>query len=274
MINLVQLIATTAVGLASRQFPVEAIGALSHVSLENAAGSSRPSPCVTCTHRETGFCATAFRSPPADLQANNNWQHFELADAGKQVLSQGTSLDHIFVLCVGWAFRYIQISDGRRQILKFLLPGDLFSSISIFEESSHFSVRALTSVQISSFARPEIRNRYSADPAVQSTIAQSCVADACDATEFLAVLGQCSAEQRIAYLLLHLIRRIAARHVIREQRYAFPLRQQHIADTVGLTSVHVSRVLRLFRERRIVVLSEGVLEVIDLPELEKIGSLK
>jgi hypothetical protein len=45
-------------------------------------------------------------------------------------------------------------------------------------------------------------------------------------------------------------------------------------NTVGLTSVHVSRVLRLFRERRIVVLSEGVLEVIDLPALEKIGSLK
>jgi CRP-like cAMP-binding protein len=229
---------------------------------------------VTCTHRDAGFCATAFRSPPPDPQASNDWQHFAVAEAGKQVLAQGNSSDHIFVLCGGWAFRYIQFSDGRRQILKFLLPGDLFSSLSIFEEASHFSVRALTDVQISSFARPEIRNRYLADPAVQSTIGQSCVADACDATEFLAVLGQCSAEQRIAYLLLHLIRRIAARHVIREQRYPFPLRQLHIADAVGLTSVHVSRVLRLLRERRIVLLSEGVLEVIDLPALEKIGSLK
>lgn len=177
-------------------------------------------------------------------------------------------------MCVGWAFRYIQLSDGGRQILKFLLPGDLLSSISIFEEASHFSVKALTSVQISGFARSEIRTRYLADPGVQSAIAQSCIADARHATEFLAVLGQRSAEQRIAYLLLHLIRRIAARYVIREQRYPFPLRQQHIADTVGLTPVHVSRVLSLFRDRRIVVLSEGVLEVIDLPALERIGSLQ
>jgi CRP-like cAMP-binding protein len=88
------------------------------------------------------------------------------------------------------------------------------------------------------------------------------------------MLGQCSAEQRIAYLLLHLMRRIATRHVIREQRYPFPLRQQHIADAVGLTSVHVSRVFSLFRDRRIVVLSEGVLEVVDLAALERIGSLE
>lgn len=197
-----------------------------------------------------------------------------MADAGKQILAQGNSSDYVFVLCAGWAFRYIQLSDGGRQILKFLLPGDLFSSISIFEEASHFSVKAVTRVQIGGFPRSEIRKRCFADPDVQSAIVQLCVADVRDATEFLVVLGQRSAEQRIAYLFLHLIRRIAARQVIREQRYPFPLRQQHIADTVGLTSVHVSRVLSLFRDRRIVVLSEGVLEVVDLPALEMIGSLK
>ena len=68
--------------------------------------------------------------------------------------------------------------------------------------------------------------------------------------------------------------RIAARNVIREHRYPFPLRQQHIADAVGLTPVHVSRVFSQFRERRIVTLSEGVLAVFNVAELEKIGSLR
>jgi CRP-like cAMP-binding protein len=86
-------------------------------------------------------------------------------------------------------------------------------------------------------------------------------------------LGQYSAEERIAYLLLHLTRRISARSVIREQRYLFPLRQQHIADAVGLTPVHVSRVLSLFRDRGIVGLSDGVLQVFNPHELERIGSL-
>ena len=85
--------------------------------------------------------------------------------------------------------------------------------------------------------------------------------------------GQRSAEERIAYLFLHLMQRIAARSVIREQRYPFPLRQQHIADAVGLTPVHMSRVVSLFRERGLVELSDGVLKVFNLPELQRIGSL-
>ena len=268
------MIATNAVDLASGQFLIELNWRTKSRSLSNAAESTWSSPCVTCTHREAGFCAAVFRPPSPDPRADSNWQHFAAADAGKQILAKGNFSDYLFVLCAGWAFRYIQLSDGRRQILKFLLPGDLFSSISIFEEAPHFSARALTSIQISGFARSDIRDKFFADPDTQSAIAQSLVADARDATEFLAALGQCSAEQRIAYLLLHLIRRIAARHVIRGQRYPFPLRQKHIADTVGLTSVHVSRVLSLFRDRRIVVLSEGILEVIDLPALERIGSLE
>jgi hypothetical protein len=81
------------------------------------------------------------------------------------------------------------------------------------------------------------------------------------------------AEERIAYLFLHLIGRIEVRRVIREGRYPFPLRQQHIADGVGLTTVRVSRVLSDFRERAIMALSEGVLEILDFPELERMGSL-
>lgn len=229
---------------------------------------------MTCTQREAGFCATTFRSSPPDPQSDGRWQHLVVAGAGKQVLVQGNASDYVFVLCAGWAFRYIQLPDGGRQILKFLLPGDLLSPVSIFEEASDFSVKALTGIQISCFARSEVRSRCFADPDVQSAVTQSFIADGRDANEFLAVLGHRSAEQRIAHLFLHLIRRIADHHVIRRHRYPFPLRQQHIADAVGLTSVHVSRVLGLFRDRRVVVLAEGMLEVVDLPALEAIGSLK
>ena len=91
--------------------------------------------------------------------------------------------------------------------------------------------------------------------------------------ELAFVLGQRSAEERIAHLFLHLMRRIAARNVIRDHRYRLPLRQQHIADAVGLTPVHVSRVIGAFRDRGLIELSGGVLQVLDPAELERIGSL-
>jgi len=121
--------------------------------------------------------------------------------------------------------------------------------------------------------RAEIQSRLAINPGILTALAKSCIAETEAADEMLTALGQRSAEERIAYLFLHLMRRIATRSVIREQRYPFPLRQQHIADAVGLTPVHVSRVLSLFRERGLVVLSDGVLQVFNLPELERIGSL-
>jgi CRP/FNR family transcriptional regulator len=232
--------------------------------------------CVTCPNRESGFCGTLFGLASEDSKTDRppGWQHLTAARADEQIASRNQVSSNVFVVCTGWAFRYFQLSDGGRQILKFLLPGDLFSSATIFESAFHFSVKALTEVRVSAFARSEIHAKCATDPDVQSAVVKSFVADAHEAAELLTALGQLSAEERIAHLLLHLMSRIAARNVVREQRYPFPLRQQHIADAVGLTPVHVSRVLSLFRERRILDVSEGVLKVFNLPELERIGSLR
>jgi len=232
--------------------------------------------CVTCPHRETGFCGTLFGPPSETRKADQavGWQHFAAARAGEQIAYRNQPSNDVFVLCTGWAFRYFQLADGRRQILKFLLPGDFFSPTAIFEEAYHFSVKALTEVQVSGIARAEILARCATSPDIRWAVANSCAAETREATELVTVLGQLSAEERIAYLLLHLMSRVAARNVIREQRYPFPLRQQHIADAVGLTPVHVSRVFSQLRKRHILAMSESTLRVSNLAELEKIGSLR
>ncbi len=175
------------------------------------------------------------------------------------------------MLCDGWAFRFFQLPDGRRQILNFLLPGDLFSAVMVFEERFFFAAQALTDVRFSAFRRKEIQAKLVIYPAISQAISKSCVSEINDSDELLAALGQRTAEERIAYLFLHLMKQIAIRSVIRDQRYPFPLRQQHIAETVGLTPVHVNRVIGLFRDRGLLELSGGVLQVLNLPELERIG---
>jgi CRP-like cAMP-binding protein len=233
------------------------------------------SPCVTCPHRDLGFCGALlekrFEEPHSRQGAN--WQHYRTVPPGKQIAARNQTSEDVFVLCDGWGFRFFQLPDGRRQILNFLLPGDLFSATSVFKQRFHFSVSALTEIQISGMRRAEIQSRLAINPGILTALAKSCIAETEAADEMLTALGQRSAEERIAYLFLHLMRRIATRSVIREQRYPFPLRQQHIADAVGLTPVHVSRVLSLFRDRGIVELSDGFLKLFNLPELERIGSL-
>lgn len=206
-------------------------------------------------------------------QQHANWQHHRIVPAGKQIATRNQVSEDVFVLCGGWGFRFFQLPDGRRQILNFLLPGDLFSVTSVFEQRFHFSVQALTAVQVSGMRREEVQARLVVNPRILMALAESCTAESEAADKSLTALGQYSAEERIAHLLLHLLRRIAARSVIREQRYPFPLRQQHIADTVGLTTVHVSRIFSLFRDRGVIEVSDGVLKVFNLPELERIGAL-
>lgn len=234
-----------------------------------------PSPCVTCPHRDLGFCGTllAKRLEQSPSSQSENWQHYRVAPAGRQVATRNEVSEDVFLLCGGWGFRFFQLPDGRRQILNFLLPGDLFSAASVFEERFQYSVKALTEIQLSGMRRVEVRARLANNPDILNALAKSGIAELEAADRMQTVLGQYSAEERIAYLLLHLTQRIAARSVIREQHYPFPLRQQHIADAVGLTPVHVSRVFSLFRDRGIVELSDGVLRVFNVSELEHIGSL-
>jgi CRP-like cAMP-binding protein len=69
------------------------------------------------------------------------------------------------------------------------------------------------------------------------------------------------------------MKRVGERSVIRDNRYPLPLRQQDIAEAVGLTPVHVSRILGVFREKGIADLSNGLLEVFNMRELQRLASV-
>lgn len=228
--------------------------------------------CVTCPNRDFGFCGAldASSEGPNSLRQSHR---FRVAQAGQRLANQREASDDVFVLCAGWAFQYIDVGNQRRQILSFLLPGDLFSAVNIFDRQFQSSAMALTDVQISCFDRSTVRARSSTQYTLQAAIETAFKQQYLTANELLAVLGQRSAEQRIAYLLQHLTSRLKARNVIREDRYPLPLQQRHIADAVGLTTVHVNRVLRLFRTRGLCSLSDGILTVLDPSELERLGSL-
>lgn len=233
-------------------------------------------PCVMCPNRKLGFCGALSENSSSEAKHHQSptWQHYRAVRAGEQILTRNQSSANVFVLCDGWAFRFFQLGNGRRQILGFLLPGDLLSPVAVFEDRPSFSAQALTDARLSAFERGEVETRCATNPRVVKALVKSCATDTCYGNKLMTALGQRSAEERIAYLFLHLMRRIETRNVIREQRYRLPLRQQHIADAVGLTPVHVSRVIGLFRDHGLIEFSGGILHVLNLAELERIGALE
>jgi CRP-like cAMP-binding protein len=194
------------------------------------------------------------------------------AALGEIIYCKGGVPTEIFALCRGWALRFVQLADGRRQNLAVLLPGDLCVT-ALFQEKLYYSVEALTDVRITRFGRDDLKKRILGDPSLLEIVGRACAAELRDMDERAADLGRRSAEERVTHLILSLVNRLSAHRPRPSQQYAFPLLQRHIADLTGLTSVHVSRVMSEFRNDGIMKLARGILTIANPTELERIARL-
>lgn len=232
-------------------------------------------PCTTCVARQGSFCAA--------ITGNNRYlplakklpirQVHGRAKAEALIYEKGKPSEDVFVVCQGWAVRFIQLSTGRRQILSVLLPGQLVSAASLFAEELHFCVQAVTEVRFSRLARADLNARLMANPVLLATLGHVCATEHQELDELSTNLGQRGAEERVAHAIVRMVERLAGQTVGRDHRYPFPLRQRHLADMTGLTSAHVSRVMSQFRRANYLELSKGSLVLHDRAGLERIGRL-
>ena len=231
------------------------------------------SHCEQCPHNRRAFCGALNRSfDKLHGDQSRACRHHRTVGPGERIASCDEVAKDIFVLCRGWGYRFFVLPDGRRQILNFLLPGDLLSVVSIFEVRFGSSVDALTEVEITGFRRTEVKRQLAASPGLWASWAESVAQQVRASDELLVALGQRTAEERVAYLILHLTRRMQALGLAGARRYRFPLKQTHIADALGIGSECVCRTLSRFRKRGILALSGGYVEISDFAELERIGS--
>jgi len=180
--------------------------------------------------------------------------------------------DAVIVICTGWAASVVMLSDSRRQILSFLLPGDVLSTPS----GPHSSVEAITHVQWCSFARTELKEILLNQPHLINGFSRARTEEKMRADELIVDLGRRTADERIARLILNLAERLAQRGMTRAEtmEFDFPLRQHHIADAAGLTPVHVSKVLTQFRRGGLIKISDRSLTILDPAGLRRIADMR
>lgn len=241
-----------------------------------AIGEMRyPSECETCLRERTDWCSAFLAQPLRTSRCDSKkaWKSHRVVNAGERIVSNGEVSDGVLVIARGWGYRFLSLPDGRRQIINFLLPGDLLSVTSLFEKRFNCSADALTEVHIVELGREEIRSRIAGSAKLQEKWQEAIACQIASAEELLFVIGRGTSEERVANMILHLVRRITERMSVREGRYRLPVNLPHMADTVGLTPEHVCRMLTRFRKRGIFGLSKGCLEVFDFAALERAGHL-
>ncbi len=194
--------------------------------------------------------------------------------ARRTIAFTGEASDSVIMICEGWAISFIQLPDGRRQILSVLLPGDLVSVASLFDRRQQTAVQTLTDVSYCLYHRLDVLQKLMAEPPVMDALGAITIAEKQEADALLMDLGRRTAEERIALLILRLLDRLGRRNLARGDVVNFPLRQQHIADITGLTPVHVNRTLGNFRRDGILEISDCVLKILDMHALRRLGETR
>ncbi len=234
--------------------------------LRTSESSSR---CETCPVRAKSFCRVLIGG---HAQGRALTQHHETAARRKILFEPDRLQESVYVICDGWAFRFRRFEDGRRYILNFLIAGDVVYGD--FSESPGFSLQALTDIRYCQFVRAEVRPRILERPWAYDAWMAARIAERNELAATATALAQLSAAERIAQLILHLRDRVDAHEMVHNESCAFPLRQAHIADATGLTTVHVSRTISAFRKDGVLAIDDGKLTILNLAKLRQMVERK
>jgi len=191
--------------------------------------------------------------------------------AGKILIRAGTDHEFVYRLVSGWACRTRGIADGRDQIILVFLPGELFAIKSMFVSCHFDDVKILCDGVIERIHYKELHRAFGEDRDVANRCIWQVVEEERRLHGWVFGLGQGSAEERLALLLIDFRGRLALAGAIARDARAFrmPLTQTQLADHLGITPVHVNRILRSFREAGIVSIRDGEVVIGDLDELAR-----
>ena len=227
-----------------------------------------PTTCNICLARDLNICSAV-----DGIQAGGTQQSGHVVPS-RRVIWRGHDLpDMVPFVCSGWAATVVPLSNGRRQIVSFLLPGDIVSTTLLFEWQGYGHIEAISDVRCRAFNRSDLRALLRQKPELWATISKTWVDEKARADALIADLGRRTAEERIARMILNLVDRLAKRDMVSGEpvQIAFPLRQHHIADATGLTSVHVNKVLAVFRRGGLIATSGRALTLLDPARLKRVA---
>jgi CRP-like cAMP-binding protein len=203
---------------------------------------------MTCYQCGLRACGLFKPITPAELDTIDDLFKGQIAlPAAAEIIRAGDESAELYTLYSGWAFRYKTLADGRRQILNFLLPGDLLGLQAAMFDAALHGIEALTAVELCVLPRRKVWDLFGGMPGLAFDIAWLGSREESIIDENLTSVGRRSAVERVAALIVALYKRVKMLGLATGESFAFPLTQQHIADALGLSLVHTNKTLARLR---------------------------
>jgi CRP-like cAMP-binding protein len=171
----------------------------------------------------------------------------------------------------GWLARYSALSEGDRQILSFYVAGDMPDLQSLHLQRMDHNLATLSPSVIAFIPHDALRPLLRRYPDLADAMWRDTLIDAAHYRERITSLGRRLALGRVAHLFCELYLRQRAMGLSNGMRCPLVPKQAELADALGLTSVHLNRVLRTLRQRKLVTLSGGILTIEDWDGLASVA---
>jgi len=191
-------------------------------------------------------------------------------NAGKEILYEGQHGHSAYILHEGWVYSYKRLHDGARQIIDVKIPGDFLGARSLPLRACDQSYVALTDVEISRINTERLWDAFRGEQRLALALLWAAARDGAMVVEHLVSIGRRDALTRTAHFLLELGARMRLVGQGTTESYGCPLSQNLLADALGLTSIHLNRVLRQMREANLLLFRDGVVTFLDRETLAEI----
>ena len=230
-------------------------------------------PCAQCRLRPRAFFRPLDDGEAEFIQEMKS-AHITVAPRAK-VIEAGEVGGSLLTLYDGWAIRYRTLGDNqRRQILDVVLPGDFLGLEAHILGLTEHSVQALTEASLCVLRGRRLSELFERHPDWGLSLLRWMVEDQRRDDVWRGILGRLDAAQRMAYLFLEIFDRLEQRGMAGEQSCRFPLSGQHLADMLGLSRAHVSRVLADFAERHWARIESGTLRIEERAALAELAGYR
>jgi CRP-like cAMP-binding protein len=193
---------------------------------------------------------------------------------GRQLTQEGDTGHKAFVLQKGWACSFKILPNGSRQIISFPIAGDIIGLRSVLLRTADHSFSAITDAIVSAVEAAHVLQCVTEFPRLGAALLWAASRDEAMVVEHLVSIGRRSAIERTAHFFMELAERLSLIGQATETEFECPLSQFVIADALGLTAIHVNRVLRELRERGLLTVRRKTVRIQDLDGLRKLAGFQ
>jgi CRP-like cAMP-binding protein len=193
---------------------------------------------------------------------------------GRQLVEEGQTGHKAFVLQGGWACSYKLLPNGARQIISFPIAGDCVGLRSILLRTADHSFSALTDAVVTPIEGPQVLKCVTEYPRLGAALLWAASRDEAMVVEHLVNIGRRTAIERTAHFFMELAERLSLIGLATQTEFKCPLSQYVLADALGLTAIHVNRVLRQLREQDLLTLRKGSVRIHDLNRLRRLAGFQ